>query len=140
MPFSQTEDSLWYKFDEWVGEGSVKAVRLITDRDSGRPKGYGYVEFNTAEQATKAIGFTGTDLDGREVRIDISTPRPENSNPRREQNNRSTGPTNPPADTLFIGNLSFETYDYSVREIFEAHGEIYSVRLPTDRDTGAPKG
>lgn len=58
--------------------GGVKDVRLITDRDSGRSKGFGYIEFESIERAQAALdGFNGQELGGRTIRLDFSTPRPE---------------------------------------------------------------
>lgn len=41
---------------------------------------------------------------------------------------------------LYVGNLSYETTEASIRTAFEAHGEVASVNLITDRDSGRPKG
>jgi RNA recognition motif-containing protein len=41
---------------------------------------------------------------------------------------------------LYVGNLSYETSEAAIRTAFEAHGEVTSVALITDRDTGRPKG
>jgi RNA recognition motif-containing protein len=41
---------------------------------------------------------------------------------------------------LYVGNLSYETSEAAIRTAFEAHGEVTSVSLITDRDTGRPKG
>ena len=83
--------------------------------------------------------FAGKQIDGREVRVDISTPRPE-----KKQNGGGGGrveaPTSAPSATLFVGNLSFNASEDSVHAFFSAHGEVSNVRLPTDRETGNPKG
>lgn len=52
-------------------------MRIITDRETGRSKGFGYVEFADSEAATAAFDGTrnGFDVDGRTVRVDLSTPR-----------------------------------------------------------------
>jgi nucleolin len=72
------------------------------------------------------------EIDGRAVRVDISTGKP--------QTKKAEAPSSAPADTLFMGNLSFNATEDSVRELFSEHGEITSVRLPTDRESGQPKG
>ncbi len=41
---------------------------------------------------------------------------------------------------IFVGNLSFSTSDTTVEELFQQHGEVHSVRLINDRDTGRPRG
>ena len=59
--------------------GEVASVNLITDRDSGRPKGFGFVEMGSAEDAQKAkSALDGTQLDGRALKVDVAkemTPR-----------------------------------------------------------------
>ena len=61
---------------EWFGEiGPVAAVRIATDYETGRPKGFGHVEFENAADAKKAMDFSGEELEGRALRIDISQPR-----------------------------------------------------------------
>ncbi|KAM0715121.1 hypothetical protein Q7P37_009586 [Cladosporium fusiforme] len=136
------EEWLTREFEEF---GELQGVRIITDRDSGRSKGFGYVEFTTTENGAKALeGRNGYELDGRQLRVDFSTPRDNNAQtPQQRQNDRASkfGDTqNPPAATLFVGNISFEADESTLTEYFQEHGSINSIRLPTDRETGAPKG
>ena len=63
---------------EQVGE--VAEVNLITDRDSGRPKGFGFVEMATEEGAQEAIRrFNGFSLDSRPLTVNEARPREERS-------------------------------------------------------------
>lgn len=56
--------------------GEVKEVNLIADRDTGRPKGFGFVEMTTKEEADKAIEmFNGKELDGRAMTVNVAKPR-----------------------------------------------------------------
>ncbi|MBN2006550.1 MAG: RNA-binding protein [Anaerolineae bacterium] len=41
---------------------------------------------------------------------------------------------------LYVGNMNYDTTEAKLREIFSAHGEVTSVNLVTDRDTGRPRG
>ena len=41
---------------------------------------------------------------------------------------------------IYVGNLSYESEEADVRELFASHGEVLSVSLPTDRETGRPRG
>lgn len=60
--------------------GEVDSVALITDRDTGRPKGFGFVEMNTNEQAQEAIKrFNGHMIDGRNLTVNEARPREERS-------------------------------------------------------------
>lgn len=53
--------------------GEVTSVNLITDRGSGRPKGFGFVEMGSADEAQKAkAALDGTDLDGRPLKVDVA--------------------------------------------------------------------
>jgi len=72
LSFNATEDSVW----EFFGDHGVKHVRLPTDRDTGRPKGFGYVQFEDIDGAKKAFeALSGSELDGRSIRLDYSQPR-----------------------------------------------------------------
>lgn len=71
----------WNIDDEWLARefeefGKLQDARVITDRDSGRSKGFGYVDFTNADSATRAFeGRNGYELDGRDLRVDFSLPR-----------------------------------------------------------------
>ena len=71
LPFSVTEESLRELFSE---HGSVESVRLITDRDTGRPRGFGFVEMG--EGANAAISaLNDTELGGRNLKVNEAKPR-----------------------------------------------------------------
>lgn len=141
LSWSVDEEWLTREFEEF---GELAGVRIITDRDSGRSKGFGYVEFTNAADAAKALEAKNeSELDGRNIRVDFSTPRDKNAGPQQRSNDRQQkfGDTpGEPTATIWCGNLSFDATEDVVREYFSEHGNINSVRLPTDRETGAPKG
>ena len=67
LSYSSTEDSLKEALSEF---GEVTSVRIITDRDTGRSRGFGFAEFANADDAKKAIeALNGKEVDGREVRV-----------------------------------------------------------------------
>ena len=75
LPYSTTEDDLRSLFAQ---AGTVKSVSLITDRESGRSKGFGFVEMETSEEAERAINmFHGSDLSGRALTVNVARPREE---------------------------------------------------------------
>jgi len=56
--------------------GEVKSVRIITDRDTGRPRGFGFVTFADSRDADDAVSrLNGTSICDREIRVEKSTPR-----------------------------------------------------------------
>jgi cold-inducible RNA-binding protein len=73
LPFSATEAELTEMFSQC---GTVDSVRLITDRDSGRSKGFGFIEMSTSEEAEKAISeFNGKELEGRALTVNEARPQ-----------------------------------------------------------------
>jgi RNA recognition motif-containing protein len=80
LSYSTSESSIKTLFAE---HGEVVSVNLITDRDSGRPKGFGFVEMATPEMADAAkAALDGTELDGRTLKVDTAKeqqPRPPRS-------------------------------------------------------------
>jgi cold-inducible RNA-binding protein len=70
LSYETSEASLRTVFEP---HGSVSSVNLITDRDSGRPKGFGFVEMGTAEEAqTAKTALDGSQLDGRAIKVDTA--------------------------------------------------------------------
>lgn len=131
----------WNVDDEWLYRefeefGEISGARVISDKATGRSKGFGYVDFNNAANCAAALkAKKGTMIDGREANVDFSTPR-DNNAPRERANDRATkfgDSTNPPSDTLFLGNLSFGADENMIGEAFGVHGTVVNVRLPTDQ-------
>ena len=56
--------------------GEVSSVNLITDRETGRPRGFGFVEMANDEEGDKAIqGMDGAELDGRNLKVNEAKPK-----------------------------------------------------------------
>ena len=72
LPYSITEASINEMFSQI---GAVDSVRLITDRNSGRSKGFGFVEMVNDEDATRAISeLNGKEVDGRALTVNEARP------------------------------------------------------------------
>ena len=72
LSYDTTEDGLRAKFAE---AGSVVAVEMIKDRDTGRMKGFAFVTMTTQEEAENAIKMlNGKMLDNREIKVNIARP------------------------------------------------------------------
>ena len=73
LPWSATEDTIR---DTFSAAGTVDTAKLITDRDSGRSKGFAFVEMSTDDEALEAISkFDGLDNDGRPMRVNEAKPQ-----------------------------------------------------------------
>lgn len=75
LAYATNDDSLKAFFEQ---VGPVKSARVITDRESGRSKGFGFVEFEDEADNQKAIDqLNGQELDGRAIAISVARPREE---------------------------------------------------------------
>jgi RNA recognition motif-containing protein len=73
LSFSTTEESLQAEF---ATHGQVEEVAVITDRDTGRPRGFAFVTMNNDAEARAAIeGLNGTELDGRTITVNEARPK-----------------------------------------------------------------
>lgn len=143
LPWSVTDESLDGHLKE-AGMSPV-AVRLALDRETGRSRGLAFVEFNTPEEAQKAIdSFNEQEFEGRPIRVVYAsaTPRRDQASPQQRNNNfgGNTRSQGEPSNTLFVGNLSFNSNEDSVHSAFSHCGDIVGIRIPTDRESGRMKG
>jgi RNA recognition motif-containing protein len=68
LPFSTSSERLREVFAQ---AGVVESAQVVTDRDTGRSRGFGFVEMATPEEADQAISrFNGTNLDGRSIQVE----------------------------------------------------------------------
>ena len=73
LPFSVTDTSLRSNFAEF---GKVISAKVMMDRDTNKPKGFGFVEMESAEVAQAAInGLNGMSVDGRTISVNLARPR-----------------------------------------------------------------
>ncbi|MGA2116422.1 MAG: RNA-binding protein [Bryobacteraceae bacterium] len=73
LSFGATEESVRALFETY---GAVDRVNIVTDRDTGRPRGFGFVEMANDAEGSKAIaGVNGKDLDGRTLNVNEARPK-----------------------------------------------------------------
>jgi nucleolin len=132
------------------------------ERGTNRPRGFGFVTYANRASAEEAISkMDQSQLDGRTLRVNESKPRGEGpadygnsgggggrggfggSGGGKGLGPGGFGTFNPQGRDevkLYVGNLSFDTNEEGVRNMFEAHGAVTDCFLPTDRDSGKPRG
>lgn len=77
LPYSATDESLASAFSEF---GTVNSSKVIMDRDSGRSKGFAFVEMSTSVEAANSISqLNGSQLDGRAINVSEAKPQPPRS-------------------------------------------------------------
>lgn len=75
LSYNTNDASLKALFEQ---AGAVKSAQIIKDRDSGRSKGFGFVEMGSQEEAEKAISmFNGKEIEGRVLTVNVARPREE---------------------------------------------------------------
>ena len=80
LSYDTTEDTLRTLFAEY---GQIESAKLITDRYTGRSRGFAFVEMSTEEAAQQAMsGMNGKQVDGREIKVDKAKPRPKRDSER----------------------------------------------------------
>lgn len=83
LAFSTTEDELRQLFAEF---GEVSSVKIISDRDTGRSRGFGFVEMPNQAEAEAAIdAMNDTNVGGRNLRVNEARPRTDRPGPRRDR-------------------------------------------------------
>eukprot|EP00580_Thalassiosira_gravida_P010034 CAMPEP_0201630472 /NCGR_PEP_ID=MMETSP0493-20130528/4782_1 /ASSEMBLY_ACC=CAM_ASM_000838 /TAXON_ID=420259 /ORGANISM="Thalassiosira gravida, Strain GMp14c1" /LENGTH=316 /DNA_ID=CAMNT_0048101639 /DNA_START=116 /DNA_END=1067 /DNA_ORIENTATION=- len=134
--------------------GTVADVFLPMERGTSRPRGFGFVTLGSRGSAEDAISkMDQSQLDGRTIRVNESKPRGEGPADMARGGGGAGGPKglgpggvgtfNPQGRDevkLYVGNLSFETTEESVRGMFEQYGPVSDCFLPTDRDSGRVRG
>ena len=80
LPYSANQKTLQDKFSQC---GTVESVKVITDRDTGKSKGFAFVEMSSDSEAQKAIQeLNGSSLDSREIKVNEAKPKAPRDNHR----------------------------------------------------------
>ncbi|KAI9052792.1 hypothetical protein LZ554_003065 [Drepanopeziza brunnea f. sp. 'monogermtubi'] len=127
--FDITQEDIQREFESF---GPIKSVTIASD-NRGLSKGFGYVEFESTEQATAAIEAKHQAvLEGRRLVVNYMN--------KSERSPAGGEPVNEPSKTLFIGNLAFEMSDADLNKLFRDIRNVIDVRVAIDRRTGQPRG
>ncbi|MDH3916353.1 MAG: RNA-binding protein [Chromatiales bacterium] len=83
LSYRMTEDDLQQAFAEF---GEVTSAKIITDRDTGQSKGFGFVEMPNQSEGEAAISaLNESDVQGRNLRVNEARPRPDRGGPGRNR-------------------------------------------------------
>ena len=141
LPFDTTEKSIHEMFNQY---GSVSNCFFST-------RGFAFVTMPAEEARQACNGLNGMELDGRVLRVNESqVPRREDEIARlkfqstaafkNEDNTTTFNSQGSDEVKLYVGNVSFNTTEESIRELFGDIGDVYDCFLPVDRETGNPRG
>ena len=79
LPFTATEESIRNLF---APHGAVEKISLINDRDTGRPRGFGFIEMSSSDASRAMQALNGKELDGRALKINEAQDRPRSGGSR----------------------------------------------------------
>ncbi|KAJ6838162.1 putative RNA-binding protein 39 isoform X1 [Iris pallida] len=129
-------------YEFFSSAGKVRDVRIIMDRNSGRSKGVGYVEFYDAMSVPMAISLSGQPLLGQAVMVKPSEAEKNLIQPTSAAvvAGGLTMPYSGGLRRLYVGNLHSNITEDQLRQVFEPFGALELVQLPLDPETGHCKG
>jgi nucleolin len=131
LSWSVTEHDLYNLFGE-VGE--VLSVKIPTRREDGKPRGFAFVEMASQEIGKQAIQrFNGQMLHNRDLVVDF-----QDESRSAGGGSFAGGPVK--NSKLFVRNINYSVSEQALQSLFQQAGEVYSVKIAMDRETGEPKG
>jgi len=125
ISYETTPEQLEERFSEF---GPVSNIYVPMDKYSGEPRGFAFLALAPADAEKAIAACDGTELDGRTIEVKVSLPRGSKA-PNRKNETK-----------LYIGNISFDTEQETLRELFEDYGPIVDLYCPLDANTGRPRG
>lgn len=123
LSYETTEDGLRSHFGEW---GEIVDCVVMREAQSKRSRGFGFVTYKESAMVDDAQANRPHKIDNREVESKRAMPREGNESQQSVKK-------------MFIGGCKDGTTEEMVREVFEPYGEITSVEIPTDKQSGRTK-
>lgn len=126
LAWATNDDSLRARFEEF---GEILSATVISDRETGRSRGFGFVEFADLKDAEAAVsGMRDQELDGRSIRVDLANDRP----PRREYGDRGNvrltkAPREETSHEETTVEMIAEMTEETIAEMIDAMTEVTSV-------------
>lgn len=138
LNYDVSDEQITDMCNDILGEGVLQRVRLVTDRLTGRLRGFGHLDFNSPEEATAAIAkLDGFDFMGRALKADHAQKRDPATRP-------APGSRPSRENSVFIGNLAWDVNEElaveMLNDVLGPNGGFTTVRIASDRETGKPRG
>ena len=109
------------------------SIKVPTNRDSGLPRGFAFVDYKSQEEADNAIAnLDGLSLNGRNIRASIS-------DPNQKKQKKEKRPQEDVAK-IYVGNLPFETSKEDLLEFYKGFVDATEAYIPINADTGTGRG
>ncbi|KAH9606691.1 hypothetical protein KSS87_014900 [Heliosperma pusillum] len=117
---------------------SVKGAKVVMDKLTGRPKGYGFVRFGDESEQLRAMNeMNGAMCSGRPMRIGAAASKKTVGGTASYQNSQGAQNNSDPNNTtIFVGNLDPNATDEHLRQAFCQYGELIHVKIPVGKQCG----
>lgn len=117
--------------------GTVKKVQMPLDRNTGRSRGFGFIQMSSADEHAAAIeAVNESDISGRTVYVSESLPKDKVADNKRKYQKRKQEDE---GTKIYVGNLNFDTTMEDLKATFAEYGEVKDCFMPSDYD-GNPRG
>ncbi|XP_042202775.1 heterogeneous nuclear ribonucleoproteins A2/B1 isoform X5 [Callorhinchus milii] len=127
LSFDTTEETLKKYFEQW---GKLTDCVVMRDPSSKRSRGFGFVTFSSAEEVDDAMAARPHKIDGRVVEPKRAVAREESGKPGAHLTVKK----------LFVGGIKDDTDEHHLREYFQTFGNIETIEVITDRQSGKKRG
>ncbi|KAH7945324.1 hypothetical protein HPB49_009499 [Dermacentor silvarum] len=127
LDYKTTEESLKGHFEQW---GEVVDCVVMRDPSTKKSRGFGFITFRRAHMVDDAQAARPHKVDGREVEPKRAVPREEAGRPEAQATVKK----------VFVGGLKDDVDESDLRDYFSQFGNILSVNLVTEKDTGRKRG
>ncbi|CAE7430015.1 CSTF64, partial [Symbiodinium necroappetens] len=135
IPYDATEDDVRAHLNQG---GKVESFRMVFDKETMQPKGYGFCDFADPETAAAAIKvLSERECHGRLLRLDLADNELARGMPARGV---SKGGEPGKTSTVFVGNIPYDATEDDVRGHLSQGGKVESFRMVFDKETLQPKG
>jgi RNA recognition motif-containing protein len=124
--------------------GSVSKINMPIDRETGRPRGFAFVNMSNAQEHAAAIAaLNESEVGGRTIYVSESVPKEKYAANKKDKYDATRKPRTerrgPRGTKIYVGNLSFDTTMEDVQAAFSEFGEVKDCFVPLDYD-GNPRG
>jgi len=135
LSWETTQESLQAHYAQF---GEVTDSVIMKDRNTGHPRGFGFITYADSEVAEKVCQDKHT-LDGRQVDTKLAVARENLPTPQQEPA-QAGDPNGPDCTKIFVGGLPASSSEDSIKQYFNNFGAVDEVLIMTDRATGASRG
>ena len=126
-------------YDFFTQFGPVKEAVIMMDKNTGKPRGFGFVIFQKMSDAKKVSGKKHQ-LDNRLVDAKLAVSREDMADRQAAIQPRGDGSNQPPSKKVFLGGISFESTEETLRAYFSSFGDVDECTIMMDSNTGRSRG